>query len=179
MLSGAGAGKSRKHSDDLNEKNESPRAFRRSSALFRLALRYTVSGSEPLPLAVIGRVGTGKSTVARALGNELNWPVFSSDRIRKTLAGVPLTKRTPAERRAEVCSRQMTSRTYKELLAGGVVAAKTQGGAIIDATFSSAENRELLRQKCEKVHVRFQTVELQVDPGEIERRLRAGCCWHR
>src|SRR5882724_7137440 len=114
---------------------------------FRLALRYAVSGSEPLLLAVIGRVGTGKSTVARALGNELNWPVFSSDQIRKTLAGVPLTKRTPAEKRAEVYSRQMTSRTYKELLAGGVVAAKTQGGAIIDATFSSAENRELLRQK--------------------------------
>ena len=140
---------------------------------FRLALRYAVSGSEPLLLAVIGRVGTGKSTVAHALGNELNWPVFSSDQIRKTLAGVPLTKRTPAEKRAEVYSRQMTSRTYKELLAGGVIAAKTQGGAIIDATFSSAENRELLRQKCEKVHVRFQALELQVDPGEIERRLRA------
>src|SRR5437667_415831 len=31
---------------------------------FRLALRYAVSGSEPLLLAVIGRVATGKSTVA-------------------------------------------------------------------------------------------------------------------
>jgi predicted kinase len=30
-----------------------------------------------------------------------------------------------------------------------------------------------LRQKCEKAHVRFQAVELEVDPGEIERRLRA------
>src|SRR5438477_5918700 len=140
---------------------------------FRLALRYAVSGSEPLLLAVIGRVGTGKSTVARELGNELNWPVFSSDQIRKTLAGVPLTRRTPARKRAEVYSRQMTGQTYKELLAGGVIAAKTQGGAIIDATFSSAENRELLRQKCEKVHARFQALELHVDPGAIERRLRA------
>src|SRR5436190_760917 len=71
---------------------------------FRLALRYAVSGSEPFLLAVIGRVGTGKSTVARALGNELSWPVFSSDQIRKTLAGVPLTKRPPAQKRAEVYS---------------------------------------------------------------------------
>ena len=54
-----------------------------------------------------GRVGTGKSTVARQLGSELGWPVFSSDRIRKTLAGVPLTKRTP-QKSAEVYSPQMT-----------------------------------------------------------------------
>ncbi len=121
----------------------------------------------------MGRVGTGKSTVARGLGNELNWPVFSSDQIRKTLAGVPLTKRTPAKKRAEVYSRQMTAQTYKELLARGLLAAKTHGGAIVDATFSSAANRESFRQKCEKAHVRFQAVELEVDPGEIERRLRA------
>ena len=140
---------------------------------FRLALRYAVSGSEPLLLAVIGRVGTGKSTVARALGNELSWPVFSSDQIRKTLAGVRLTRRTPSKKRAEVYSRQMTTRTYRELLARGVIAAKTQGGAIVDATFASAAKRELLRQKCEKAHLPFQAVELEVDPGEIERRLRA------
>jgi uncharacterized protein len=140
---------------------------------FRLALRYAVSGSEPLLLAVSGRVGTGKSTVARELGNELNWPVLSSDQIRKTLAGVRLTKRTPTEKRAEVYSRQMTAKTYKELLARGLVAAKIQGGAIIDATFSSTANRKLLRQKSKKAHVRFQAVELEVDPGEIERRLRA------
>jgi aminoglycoside phosphotransferase family enzyme/predicted kinase len=140
---------------------------------FRLALRYAVGGSEPLLLAVIGRVGTGKSTIARALRNELNWPVFSSDQIRKMLAGVPLTKRTPTEKRAEIYSRQMTAKTYNQLLVRGLAAAKTQGGAIIDATFSSAANRESLRQKCEKAHVRFQAVELEVDPGEIERRLRA------
>ena len=140
---------------------------------FRLALRYAVGRSEPLLLAVVGRVGTGKSTVARELGSELNWPVFSSDQIRKTLAGVSLTKRTPTENRAEVYSRKMTAKTYNQLLARGLAAAKTQGGAIIDATFSGAANRESLRQKCEKAHVRFQLVELEVDPGEIERRLKA------
>jgi uncharacterized protein len=140
---------------------------------FRFALRYGVSGSETLLLAVIGRIGTGKSAVARALGGELNWPVFSSDQIRKTLAGVPLTKRTPARKRAEVYSRQTTAKTYNQLLARGLAATKTQGGAIIDATFSSAANRELLHQKCEKAHVRFQAVELEVELGEIERRLRA------
>src|SRR5438094_3487100 len=58
---------------------------------FRLALRYTIASSEPLVIVVIGRVGTGKSTIANRLAGELDWPVFSSDQIRKTLAGVPLT----------------------------------------------------------------------------------------
>src|SRR2546423_10413649 len=51
---------------------------------FRLALRYAVSGCEPFVLAVMGRVGTGKTAVAKQLGSELDLPVFSSDEIRKT-----------------------------------------------------------------------------------------------
>jgi predicted kinase len=61
----------------------------------------------------MGRVGTGKSTIAKQLRAELDWPIFSSDQIRKTLAGVPLTRRTAAERRDEVYSTQMTEQTYR------------------------------------------------------------------
>jgi uncharacterized protein len=154
---------------------------------FRLALRYSVSGSEPLLLVVMGRISTGKTTVARQLGIELDWPVFSSDQIRKTLAGVPLTQRTGAERRDEVYSPRMTEQTYKRLLEQGIAAVAgcsrarpatawprvTHSGVILDATFSSRARRELLRNECEKAHVRFQLVELDVDPGEIERRLKS------
>jgi 2-phosphoglycerate kinase len=55
---------------------------------FRLALRYAVAGSEVLVLVVMGRIGTGKSTIAKRLAGELDWPAFSSDEIRKTLAGL-------------------------------------------------------------------------------------------
>jgi uncharacterized protein len=140
---------------------------------FRLALCYTVRGSEPLLIAVVGRVATGKSTIARKLGRELYWPVFSSDQIRKTLAGVPVTGRTPTKRRFQLYSPQMTAWTYEQLSAGGIAAAKTKGGAIVDATFSAAANRESLRRHCEKAGVRLQFVELQAGRAEIERRLRA------
>src|SRR5437763_3853717 len=140
---------------------------------FRLALRYAVSGSEPFVLAVIGRVGTGKTAVAKKLGSELDLPVFSSDEIRKTLAGIPLTERTAAERRDDVYSEQMTEQTYKELLAKGLTALKTQRGVVLDATFSSQANRELLRQECAKAKVCLQVIELDVDTDKIERRLRA------
>ena len=140
---------------------------------FRLALRYATSGSEPLVLVVMGRVATGKTTVAKQLGRELEWPVFSSDQIRKTLAGRPLTKRTAADLRGEVYSEGMTEQTYNKLLEEGLAACEIYGGVILDATFSSRAQREFLRRECEKAHVRFQVVELEVDPGQIERRLRS------
>ena len=61
----------------------------RAERYFRLALQYAACGSGPIVLIVMGRVGSGKSTLARALGRELGCDVFSADRIRKELAGVP------------------------------------------------------------------------------------------
>src|SRR5213082_847733 len=147
--------------------------IKQAARYFRLALRYAASDSAPLVLAVIGRVGTGKTAVAKQLGNELDLPVFSSDEIRKTLAGIPLTERTAAERRDDVYSEQMTEQTYKELLAKGLTALKTHGGVVLDATFSSQANRELLRRECAEAKVCLQVIELDVDTDKIERRLRA------
>ena len=140
---------------------------------FRLALRYAVAGSEPLILVVMGRVGAGKSTIAKRLANELNWPVLSSDEIRKILAGVPLAQRTPPELRDEVYSKQMTRQTYAKLVEDGLGALKEYSGVILDATFSTQMLRKILRDGCEKGHVRFQFVELEADPDEIKERLKA------
>src|SRR5881392_1350251 len=158
----------------ISMKTTTPKEHAEQAArYFRFALRYAVSGSEPFVLAVIGRVGTGKTAVAKQLGNELDLPVFSSDEIRKTLAGIPLTERTAAERRDDVYSEQMTEQTYKELLVKWLTALKTHGGVVLDATFSSQANRELLRQECAKAKVCLQVIELDADTGKIESRLRA------
>jgi uncharacterized protein len=146
---------------------------RQAARYFRLALQYAVAGSEPLMLAVMGGVGTGKTSVARDLGRELGWPVLSSDEIRKTLAGIPLTKRTPQERRDELYSHQMTERTYQKLLDNGLAALATRAGVILDATFSTCALRQFLCQRCAEANIRLQVVELEVDLEEIESRLRA------
>jgi len=151
---------------------------------FRLALRYAIAGSEPLILVVMGRVGTGKSTIAKRLASELDWPVFSSDEIRKTLAGVPLTQRSPPELRAKIYSPQMTRRTYRKLAKDGLAAIgcsrgrrprplQSHNGVILDATFSTPALRKLLRDESKRANVRFQFVELEVDPNEIKKRLKA------
>jgi uncharacterized protein len=151
---------------------------------FRLALKYAVSGSEPLILVVMGGVGSGKTTLAKQLASDLDWPVFSSDEIRKTLAGVPLTQRTPSELRHKIYSAEMTQRTYKKLIEDGLAIIRCsrdrrsrsdtmRAGAILDATFSTRALRKLLRDECWKANVQFQFVDLEVDPGEIKKRLKA------
>jgi aminoglycoside phosphotransferase family enzyme/predicted kinase len=145
----------------------------RAARYFRLALQYTVTCSERLVLILMGRIATGKTSVARELGQELGWPVISSDEIRKTLAGIPLTQRTPQERRDEVYSHQMTKRTYQKLLDNGLAALTTHAGVIFDATFSTRALRQFLCKRCAEANVRLQVVELEVDPEQIESRLRA------
>ena len=157
---------------------------KQAARYFRLALRYAIAGSEPLILVVMGGVGTGKSTIAKRLAGELNWPVFSSDEIRKTLAGVPLTQRSPPELRNRIYSPQMTRRTYRKLAKDGLAAIggsrerrprqlQSHNGVILDATFSIRALRKFLRDECKKANVPSQFVELEVDSNEIKKRLKA------
>src|SRR6266480_375103 len=157
---------------------------KQAARYFRLALRYTIASSEPLVIVVMGRVGTGKSTIAKRLAGELDWPVFSSDEIRKTLAGVPLTRRTPLDLRAKIYSAQKNQRTYRKLLEDGFAAVgcsrgrrprprQSHNGVILDATFSRRALRRFLRDECKKANVSSQFVELEADPNEIKKRLKA------
>jgi uncharacterized protein len=114
----------------------------------------------------------------------LDWPVFSSDEIRKTFAGVPLTRRTPSELRNKIYSLQMSRRTYRTLVKDALAAIgcsrgrrprppQSHNGVILDATFSTRALRKLLCDNCRKANVSYQFVELEADPNEIKKRLKA------
>jgi uncharacterized protein len=157
---------------------------KQAACYFRLALGYAIAGAEAFILVVMGRVGTGKSTIAKRLASELDWPVFSSDETRKTLTGVPLTQRTPSELRAKIYSARMTQKTYGKLLEDGFAAigccsrgrrprlSHPYNGVILDATFSTRALRKFLRDECKKASVPIQFIELEVGPDEIKNRLK-------
>jgi len=146
---------------------------RRAARYFRLALRYATIGSELCVLVVMGRIATGKSSVAKQLGSELDWPVFSSDKIRKTLAGVPLLMRTAPETRRQVYSEQMNDQTYQQLLQKGRAAINAENGVVLEATFGSRSKRDLLREQCARAGYRLCVIELKADRNEIAKRLKA------
>ncbi len=146
-------------------------AAERAERYFRLSLEYAVSGASPLLIAVMGRVASGKSTLAEGLGSELGWEVFSSDRIRKELAGVPSTERVDDEARRRLYSPQMSERTYVRMREEATAEALATGGAVMDATFSLSRGRRELREKAASEEVETWFVWVEADQSRREKRL--------
>ena len=147
-------------------------ATARARRYFRLALRYAVAGSQPVVLAVMGRIGSGKSTLADALAKELGCAVFSSDRLRKELAGQPLFKRTPAEQRARFYGPAMNRCTYAALRQRVAAEAKRGHCVIADATFGKAVQRAQFKRVLAKTGARVIFLEAYASDRTIRARLR-------
>jgi aminoglycoside phosphotransferase family enzyme/predicted kinase len=145
---------------------------RRSGRYFQRALNYAVAGSRAVVMAVMGRIATGKTSLAHALGKELGWPVFSSDRVRKELAGLPASRRPRALVRQRLYSEAMSRRTYDRLVELGRIHAQKGESVILDATFSTRQRRRELRSNLEKVQCDVLFVEVQAPDDVIRERLR-------
>lgn len=145
----------------------------RARRYFQLALRYTIGGSQPLVLAVMGRIASGKSTLARALGAELGWEVYSSDYLRKKMAGFPLYERSGAAARKRLYSAAMTEQTYERLLSAAEAHVRKHHGIILDATFASRAHRKLLADRLGGRGVAWRVLEAQARDAVVKQRLRA------
>ena len=143
----------------------------RAERYFRLALRYAVCGSAPIVLIAMGRVASGKSTVARLLGRELGWEVFSSDRIRKEMVGVPLELRVGESERRRLYSTRISDRTYAALACQAIGQVRQQRGVILDATFASRRRRDKLRKTFDRKRVGYCFVEIRASAATIKQRL--------
>ncbi|HXJ56473.1 MAG TPA: AAA family ATPase [Verrucomicrobiae bacterium] len=144
----------------------------RARRYFRLALNYAVAGSQPLLLVVMGRIASGKTTLARALGAELGWEVYSSDYVRKQMAGFPLYERTRRAARQRLYSETMTAQTYHHLLASAAGQLQRGRSVILDATFARRAHRDLLIKRFGKAGVAWRILEVQASDLTVRRRLR-------
>lgn len=105
-----------------------------ATALVNAAERLRWRARLPLIVVLCGVTASGKSTVARRLGQASGLPVLASDRVRKELAGV-----APSDRAAQAhYGTAANRRTYHELGAR----ATRGGGAIVDATFRHRADRD-------------------------------------
>ena len=131
---------------EISGDDERAAAAENARRYFQLALQYAVCGSHPQALVVMGRVASGKSTLAAAMARELGWRSISSDERRKSLAAVPLNLRGDAESRAVLYAPGMTARTYDSMILEAREILRSGHGVILDATFSKRLFRDRLRE---------------------------------
>ena len=106
--------------------------------LLGLARRFRWHARAPLLLAVCGLPGSGKTYLAGALGEAARFRVFSSDVVRKRLAGVEASQRARPEHYSAAFSR----RTYTALGEQAAAELEGAGGAVVDATFRRRSERD-------------------------------------
>ena len=143
----------------------------RAHRFYQWALRYAVAGTEPMVVVVFGRSGTGKSTQASALARALGWAHLSSDRVRKTRAGVPLHQRTDDKMKEHLYSTEMSDATYKTLKARAVERGRNHKGTVLDATYSNPDRREALRTALRSADIPYAFVELTAPDDVLRKRL--------
>jgi aminoglycoside phosphotransferase family enzyme len=130
---------------EIGDASERETAAASARRYFQLSLQYAVTGSRPQAIVIMGRVASGKSTIAAALARELGWPLVSSDPLRKQLAGVPPHHRGDAASRGKLYSAAMTEQTYQTMIRDAAETVRQGHGVILDATFSKRNFRDQLR----------------------------------
>lgn len=132
-------------------------------------LSLALSLTEPVDarlIAVGGGSGTGKSTLARAIGGDVGWApgarILRSDVIRKQLAGVDLT--TPLS--ASGYSSEMSGRVYGEVARRATADLSAGMSVIADAVFGRDGDRRGIESVADHARVPFTGIWLELAEQE-------------
>jgi aminoglycoside phosphotransferase family enzyme/predicted kinase len=144
----------------------------RATRYFQLALEYALSGKKAVVFVVMGKVASGKSTVAALLARWLGCEHLNSDCIRKEMAGVPLHERPNPAQRRRLYSRTMTRRVYQAMQQKAWTMVKDGFPVIMDATFSDSRQRASFQRMSTEKGISVRWIELYCSDLTARARLR-------
>jgi uncharacterized protein len=122
---------------------------------------------------VCGPPGTGKSTLAAAVAERLDWPVLRSDEIRQQLAEPGRTTRPVSSFDTGAYSREMTEQTYGSLLEQARASLRNGRSVLLDATFSDPSFRRRAEQLASETSTDLVALRCVASPAAVESRIRA------
>jgi len=142
-----------------------PGAESASRRLVATTLRHLRTAAVGLTL-VGGMPGSGKSTLSGALADRLEAALLSSDRLRKELAGIPPERSAAAGYGEGLYTAEWTARTYAALLDRAAILLSAGESVVLDATWSTAEQRTAAQHVAELTSADLTALHCQV-PGEV------------
>jgi aminoglycoside phosphotransferase family enzyme/predicted kinase len=151
--------------------SDAEREKTKSVAIGYFDLAGAYARKKPLLLITVGLMGTGKSTVARALAKRLGLTVISSDIIRKKLAGVPLTERRFEGFSGGIYTPEFTRNTYDAMFGEAKDILKSGDSVILDASFIRKEERLKATQLADVTGAHFAIIEIVLAENVIKERL--------
>ncbi len=138
---------------------------------YELAARYASEFNPQRLIVTCGLTGTGKSTLARKLGERCAVQVVSSDNVRKEMLGID-----PHERHYDafghgVYAPSITDRTYTAMAARAESLLMVGHSVILDGCFGKREQRGVVRELSRRLRVPFMLLECRAPEELIQRRL--------
>lgn len=148
---------------------EEERAGARASLARHLLLAAaSVLRGDRILLLTCGLPGTGKSHLSGALASWSGWPVVSSDRVRKELAGVPSGCRLTADYYRE----EFSNRTYEESIRRACDGLP-QSSSIVDANFGQARWRARAGSLCRERNGRSRLLWVRASGAAVAARMKS------
>lgn len=130
--------------------------------LERARLRVIMIGGAP---------GTGKSTLARQLGDHFGYVVLSSDEIRKDITQTPRDEHRFAPEGEDIYQPGVNRLTYDELRREADLLLRAGCGVILDATWRDPHDREAVRQLAQRREVELVELRCSLSLEEAKARV--------
>ncbi len=130
--------------------------------LLRARVRLVLVGGGP---------GTGKSTVADAIGATMEWPVLASDELRKEQAGLDPIEPALARPDEGLYTPDRTEATYGLLIEQATRLLARGQSVVLDASWSRADHRAQARAAAAAGHAEIVELETRLDIAVAKERI--------
>ena len=144
----------------------------RAESYYTLAAHYAERLTRPVLILTMGLIASGKSTVADGIAAALRLQLFSSDRVRKELAGVAPESFQQAAYGEGLYSATTTQRTYDALADMAYQALGRGDSAVLDASFAKRAERQRMAVLAREMGARCCVLECWAPEATLRARLR-------
>jgi aminoglycoside phosphotransferase family enzyme/predicted kinase len=148
-----------------------------AARLLQIAARHLHDGRVRL-IVIGGLPATGKSTLAAAIGADLDAVVLRSDEIRKRLVGLAANAHAPAAPGTGIYDERTTAVTYDELLREARALLELGHSVVLDASFADDAPRHAAQELADAVSAELSMLRcvapVAVTAGRLAARQREG-----